>query len=157
MELLSDFGQVLENASSGKLGGEESKHQAFALIRALTGGRITITFKRLHGRRRAFGQGTFRPMIMEAVRRHGGAATGVNVELPEVAISFRKLPRYARIADEVHRLHHEEGLSMTEIGKRFGTTAGNAWAADAYWHEERGLPIPYKREGIKAKHSQTVA
>ncbi len=155
VELLADFVRVLENASSGKLGGEEGKHQAFALLRMLTGDRIMITFKRLHGRRRAFGQGTFMPMVMEALRRHGGASTGVDIELPPVEVSFRELPRYARIADEVHRLHHEEGLSMTEIGKRFGTTAGNAWAADAYWHEERGLPIPYKREGVKAKHRQT--
>jgi len=72
-------------------------------------------------------------------------------------VPFRELPRYARIADEVYRLHIEDGLSFTDIGKRFKCGSGNAWGAYAYWHESRGLPVPYKRAGVQKKHRERAS
>ena len=156
--VLANFTTLLTDAGNGELGGVEGRNRALALLDILVGGRIDVFFDHLHGRRKAIGRGRFKPALMEAIRRHGGVATGVELDIPEVEVSFRELPRYARIADEVYRLYDEgRGLTMTEIGKQFGTTSGNAWAAYAYWHEKRGLPTPIKREGFKAKRRKPEA
>ena len=156
MEILSRFDEMLANAGDGNLGAE-GRQQAAALIKALVGGRIVVTFDRLHGVRRAWGRGRFTPAIMTAIRQDGGVNTGVDINLPEIDLSFRELPRYARIADEVYRLYHqEEPMTMTEIGKRFGTNSGNVWLAYKFWHESRGLPVPMKRPGVQAKHNRSA-
>ncbi len=150
LSILSSFDSLLDDAGTGNLGGD-SKQQAAALIRDLVGGTVTVSFKRLQGRR-AFGVGTFTPAPVLALARHHKNVNGATtLSLPATTVEFRKLPRYARIADEVYRLHMDEGLSFTELGKRFKCGSGNAWGAFAYWHESRGYPVPYKRDRYRKR------
>lgn len=149
MSLLRDFDAVLVDANAGKLG-PEGKQRATVLIRLLTGGKIIISFTRLKDRRRAFGVGRFTPRPIAALVEDGRVNRGVVIPFPEVQLTFRELPRYARIADEVYRLY-TDGMSMTEIGKMFNCKSGNVWEAYAFWHTSRGLEVPIKRLGMKKK------
>ena len=152
---LSDFDSLLVRAASGKYGAD-GKQRAAALIRDLVGGVVDVSFTRLQGRR-AFGNGTFTPNPVLALIRHENMSGSISMTFPPITVEFRKLPRYARIADEVYRLHAEEGLSFTEIGKRFKCGSGNAWGAYAYWHDSRGLPVPYKRGGVQKRHRERAS
>ena len=143
-DLLAKFDQMLANASDGKLGAE-AVHEAFALMRDLTGDRITITFDQLSGPGPTPCRGTFKPALMDAVRRYGGVNTGVDIDLPEVEIVFREQPLYIRIADEVHPLLYVEKLSKAKVAKRFNTSQPTIAMADKFWHESRGLPVPVEQ------------
>ena len=127
-----------------------------AVIRLLVGDAIDVHYIRLQGCR-AFGVGRFKPNPVLALAGRTSVNRDVSLDLPGVTVEFRKLPRYARIADEVRRLHVEAGLSLTEIGKRLDCGTGNAWGALAYWHSSRGLEIPYKRAGVKARHRRPAS
>ncbi len=149
--VLADFDALLADAAAGKLG-SDGNQRAAALIRNLVGGVVDVSFTRLQGRR-AFGSGTFTPNPALAIGRQGHMDDSLLLNLPSVTVEFRELPRYARIADEVHRLHVEEGLSLTEIGKVFNCGAGNAFGALKYWHESRGLAVPCQ----KKRHTQAAS
>ncbi len=138
--ILAEFDSLLADAVSGELGGD-GKQRASALIRALVGGSVSVSFTRLQGKR-SFGVGTFTPSIGLALAKRVRASHSMTLNLPTVSVEFRKLPRYARIADEVHRLHVEEGLSLAEIGRRLNIESGNIWGALAYWYTSRGLEAP---------------
>lgn len=152
MMALAEFNTLLSNAGLGNLGADE-KHLVAGLIRDLVSGKIMVSFTRLRGRR-AFGVGTFTPNPNLALSRRHDVDAAVAWDFPVISMEFRKHPRQVRIADETYRLYTEEGLSFTEIGKRFECGSGNAWLAYAYWHTSRGLPIPYQSARVKAKHEK---
>lgn len=154
LSTLAEFDSLLDNAASGSLGAD-GKQRAVALIRDLAGGVVDVSFTRLQGRR-AFGVGTFTPAPVLALAKRRNVDDAIMLKLPTLSVEFRKLPRYARIADEVYRLYTEEGVSLTEIGTRFDCGSGNAWTAYAYWHESRGLPVPYKNAGARDRHKEPV-
>jgi hypothetical protein len=104
--ILRDFDALLADAGADKLGAD-GKQRAAILIRSLVGGVIEVSFTRLQGCR-AFGVGKFTPHL--ALSLVGGSVVDGNVAMnvPEITVPFRELPRYARIADEVYRLRTEE-------------------------------------------------
>jgi hypothetical protein len=155
LAILDEFDALLADAGAGKLAGGD-KQRAAILVRDLTGGRVDVSFTRLAGRR-AFGVGKFSPNPFLALAKRDEMTIESSQPLPEITVAFRELPRYARIAGEVYRLHVEEGLSFPEIGKRFDCGTGNAWGAYAYWHTSRGLPVPYKRAGVAARHRKSAS
>jgi hypothetical protein len=142
--ILKEFDVLLADAGAGKLGAD-GKQRAAMLIRSLVGGVIEVSFTKLQGRR-AFGVGKFTPHL--ALSLIGGSVADGNVamDVPEITVPFRELPRYARIADEVYRLRTEKGFSFTKIGERLDIGSGNAWGAFAYWHASRGLEVPFIRK-----------
>ena len=142
--ILEEFDSLLADAGAGKLGAD-GKQRAAMLIRSLVGGVIEVSFTRLQGRR-AFGVGKFTPHLVLSLVGGSEADGNVAMDMAEITVPFRELPRYARIADEVYRLRTEEKLSLAEIGKRFNIGSGNAWGAFAYWHSSRGLEVPFTRK-----------
>lgn len=154
LDLLKDSDSLLEAADSGELG-HDGKQRAAALIRDLVGGVIDVSFIRLQGKR-GYGVGRFIPNPVSALFGRDAIDRDVVLDLPEITVPFRKLPRNARIADEAYRLRTEEGLSYTEIGRRLECGSGNAWAAYTYWHTSRGLPTPYQRDAVKARHETSA-
>ena len=153
-DILNSFDALLADAGAGKLEAE-GKQRAAALVRSLAGGRVEVYFRRLKNRRRAFGFGRFRLHLVPALAGQVDVNQDLSLELPEIEVEFRELPRYARIADEVHRLY-DGGMSMSEIGRKFNCGSGNAWGAYAYWHEERGLETPINREGMRDRRAKTA-
>ena len=151
--ILADFDQLLQAAGENKLRAD-GRQRALSLIRVLVGGHIEVSFERVFGVRRAFGRGRFKPALLAAINQQRKLYGDGAPEEEWVEVSFRRLPRYARIAGEVYRLHVEEGVPLSEIGKRFQCTAGHAWGALAYWHESHGLEVSYKREGVKRRHNR---
>lgn len=147
--ILHDFDALLADAAAGKLGAD-GKQRAAILIRSLVGGVIEVSFTRLQGRR-AFGVGRFTPHLALSLVGGNTADGDVAMDMPEIMVPFRELPRYERIADEVHRMRTEDGLSFTEIGKRFNIGSGNAWGAFKHWHISRGLEVPYMRGSRRNK------
>ena len=74
----------------------------------------------------------------------------------------RKTPVYQRIADEVHMLWFE-GLSDSEMARRFGCSDVTVQKAIAWWHTSQKLPVPNKesrrqalRERVKRLSDQRV-
>ncbi len=141
--ILNNFDALLAAAEAGKLEAD-GKQRAAILIRSLVGGVIEVSFTRLQGRR-AFGIGKFTPHLALSLVGGNTADGDVAMDMPENTVPFRELPRYERIASEVYRLRTEDGLSFTEIGKRFNIGSGNAWGAFKHWHISRGLEVPYMR------------
>lgn len=150
--MLAEFDSLLIAAGSGELGRDE-KQRAAILIRNLVGGVVDVSFARTLGGR-AFGVGTFTPNPGLAFARQENRVDDFMVlNLPVVTVEFRKLPRYARLADEAYRLRTEEGMSFAAMGKKLGCGSGNAWAAFAYWYETRGLVVP----NVRAKRKKRSA
>ncbi len=59
------------------------------------------------------------------------------------------LPVYQQIADEVHSLWFD-GLSDSEMGRRFGCSDTTVQKAFVWWHTSRNLPVPNKESRRQA-------
>ncbi len=59
----------------------------------------------------------------------------------------QKTPDYKAIAEAVRLLWDDStNLSVLEIARRVGTSDTMVWKALAWWHRERGLPVPTAKE-----------
>jgi len=142
--ILSEFGDLLNNAVEGKLGGDVI-YTAAQVLEDLVGGKIIVRFERRPSRKRCVVRGAFRPCLLHTVAKRLDVTALASGPSAEVLVWLRKPPRIDLIADEVKRLYDDEGVGFREIGDRLGCGSGNACLSYKRWHEMNGLPLPPRR------------
>jgi len=145
--ILQEFGTLLEDGASGKLG-PDMVYKAASVFRRLVGGRILVHVEPRPGRKRTVVRGVFTPQLLRAVAL--AAQTAAPAEEPSVAtveLWLRKPPKLDALADRVHQLMDIEFLSYREAAKALQAeghqvNSGNVWYIYRRWYQMRGLPVP---------------
>ncbi|MCD0462484.1 recombinase family protein [Roseiconus lacunae] len=143
---LADMASMLNSAASGELG-DDAVYEALSVFKLLTGERIWVTVQPRAGRKQTNVRGRFRPRLIDAATARAGA-TVIHSE-PGEPISFwlRKPPRLDAIAERVHELIDQDGMSYREAAKRLreeghNVNSGNVWYSYRRWYEMNNLPMP---------------
>ena len=144
--ILKETTTLLLDAAAGKLG-DETVYKALAVFRRLTGGRIWVHVERRKGRKRTNARGVFTPHLLRAVGDQAELTDRHELAGEEVSVWLRKPPRMDAIAERVHQLLDNEGLSYRDAAKRLqadghDVNSGNVWYSYRRWCEMQGLPVP---------------
>ena len=117
-ERFSEMSTLLTDAAAGDLG-EDAVYKALAVFRQLTGGKIWVRVEQRVNRKRTNVRGIFQPqLVCGFTGSAGGDADATEAELPNVVVWLRKPPRLDLIAEGVHVLIDEEGLSHRDAAKQ---------------------------------------
>lgn len=132
--LIDQLGPAIREAAEGELG-DDAVYKALAMLRCVTGSQIRVRAEQRPNRKRFNVRGWFMPQIVHANRDQ------------EVALWLRKPPRLDAIAERVHELIDQQGLShrgaavvLREEGHN--VNSGNVWYSYHRWYEMQGLPVP---------------
>lgn len=148
LECLSKMESLLLTAASGDLG-DDAVYEALGVFAALTGERIWVTVEPRPGRTQTNVRGSFRIRLLSAAtERVGGIASDHDHQSHEqVSVWLRKPPRMDEIADRVHQLIDNEGMSHRDAAKQLqreghNVNSGNVWYSYRRWYEINNLPVP---------------
>jgi hypothetical protein len=136
--LLSDFGTLLQDGASGKLG-SDAVFRAADLFRRLVGGRVEVVVEIRPGRKRGIVRGKFVPAALASLKEKGDGHCGA------VEVWLRPPPRLDALADEIRRLYEEEGFGFRRIAQTLGIGCGNVYQSYMRYYEMRNLPVPPRR------------
>lgn len=146
-QILGDITTLLENAASGKLGGD-AVYKVMRIFRQLTGGRIWVHVERRPGRKRTNVRGVFRPQLLRTIKAAVDVHEMADDQIPEeVEVWLRKPPRLDALAGPVHELMDIQGRSYREAAKVLQAeghkvNSGNVWYYYRRWYEMHNLPVP---------------
>ena len=140
---------LLKAAATGDLG-DEAIYEALSVFGLLTGERIWVTVEPRPKRKQTNVRGEFRPRLIAAATERTGAAPRENQPGDSVSVWLRPPPRLDVIAERVHQLIDEQGLSHRETAKQLqreghNVNSGNVWYSYRRWYEMQGLPMPNVR------------
>lgn len=152
---LSDMSALLENAAAGLLG-SEAVHTALAVFRGLTGGRIMVHVEPRKGRKRVNVRGVFQSHLIQVVQGRAGMHGHTANESAEISVWLRQPPRLDQLADRVHQLIDQDGLSYREAAHRLrqeghNVNSGNTWYIRRRYYEMQGQPVPKKQHKGRPK------
>jgi hypothetical protein len=146
-QIIGNFTTLLEDAANGKLG-PDVVYKAASIFRRLVGGRIWVHVERRPGRKQTNIRGVFQPHLLQAIKATAGLHGTTDDLLPEeVEVWLRKPPRLDALAERVHELMDNQGLSYRDVAKVLqaeGTkvNSGNVWYSYRRYYEMRGLLVP---------------
>ncbi len=143
---LAEMSMLLCEAAAGRLGGD-AVYKALNVFTLLTGGRIWVHVQPRPGRKQTVVRGEFRPCLVRATTEFTGAVARDDHPGDKVSIWLRQPPRVELIADRVHELIDNEGLSHRDTAKQLqreghNVNSGNVWYSYRRWYEMQGLPVP---------------
>ena len=143
---LTDMVGVLQSAASGELG-DDAVYEALTVFRLLTGERVWVTVEPRPGRKHTVVRGRFRPHLIAAASARAGAATNNDPPGESISLWLRQPPRLDAIAERVHQLIDEDGLSHRAAAKQLrleghDVNSGNVWYSYRRWYEMNDLPLP---------------
>ncbi|MDM4015138.1 recombinase family protein [Roseiconus lacunae] len=132
--LIDQLGPAILEAAEGELG-DDAVYKALAMFRCVTGSQVRVRAEQRPNRKRFNVRGWFMPQIVHSARDQ------------EFAVWLRKPPRLDAIAERVHELIDQQGLShrgaaavLREEGHN--VNSGNVWYSYRRWYEMQGLPVP---------------
>jgi hypothetical protein len=146
-QILGDFTTLLEDAANGKLG-PDVVYKAASIFRRLVGGRIWVHVEWRPGRKRTNVRGVFQPHLLHAVKTTAGAHAAADDPLPEeVEVWLRKPPRLDALAERVHELIDNQGLSYRDTAEVLQAegqkvNSGNVWYSYRRWYQMQDLLVP---------------
>jgi len=144
-QILTEFTELLELAATGKLGGD-AVYKAAEVFRTLVGGRIEVHVESRPGRKRTNVRGMFWPNVFLAVETAVGCPKS-DTEPTQATVWLRKPPRLDALAEPVHELIDNQGLSYREAAKTLqarghDVNSGNVWYCYRRWYEMQNKPVP---------------
>jgi hypothetical protein len=145
--MLGDLTGLLSEGAAGVLGADVV-YRAAAAFRQLTGGRVWVHVEARPGRKRSNVRGTFRPDLMRTLRAGLHLGTPVEAsEAVEVEVWLRKPPLKDRLAERVHQLMDDKGLSYRETAAALQAeghkiNSGVVWQVYQRYYEMLGRPAP---------------
>lgn len=144
---LAQFGQLLEEGGSGRLGAEMI-YKAASVFRQLVGGRIDVHAVARPGRKRPFIEGVFRPTLLNALQadlgdpRSLGETTSV-----ESKVWLRTFCRTDSLSIRAHQLLDVENLTYDQAVEQLQAeghtvTKPALWQCRQRYYEMIGQPAP---------------
>ncbi|MDM4015110.1 recombinase family protein [Roseiconus lacunae] len=143
---LSEMALLLRRAARDELEGDEI-FQALSLFRSITGGSIEVEVQTRRGRKQKVAEGIIRPQIRVALADWSDTLIPGTDPNEELRIWLRRPPRVDFLAERVHQLIDEQGLSHRQTAKQLQQeghkiNSGNVWYSYRRWYEMTGQPIP---------------
>lgn len=146
-DILNNFSSLLSGAEEEGEDGDQA-HRAAQVFRALVGDKIMVHVEQRPGRKRTNVRGSFQPQLLRAVAdaTHQVPAESVDA-MGKVWVWLRQPPRMEAIADRVHELIDDQGLSYRDAAKQLRleghkVNSGNVWYSYRRWYEMQNLPVP---------------
>ena len=128
---------LLSDAANGDFG-DDCVYKSLAVFRAVTGGEIRVFVEKRANRKRTNVRGEFVPKLLELNPSNTGEV---------ISVWLRKPPRLDQIAQRVHKLIDNDGLSHRDAAKQLQleghrVNSGNVWYSYGRWYEMQSLPVP---------------
>ncbi len=145
-EILANFTSLLTGADTSE--NDDSVHRAANVFRALVGEKIWVHVEPRPGRKQTNVRGCFQPQIARVVSDETNRAVPENSTPSSVVwIWLRKPPRLDAIAERVHELIDDQGMSFRDAAKQLrkegqSVNSGNVWYSYRRWYEMQNLPVP---------------
>ena len=145
-DMLSDMSKLLIDAASGDLG-KDAVFKVLSVFRSLTGGSIFVHGEKRAARKRKNIIGSFRPRVIQSILTDSNQSNLLDTEPEEVKIWLREPPRMDAIAERVHHLMDEMGMSYRDAAKQLQqeghhVNSGNTWYSYRRWYEMQGTEPP---------------
>ena len=145
-EILDNFTSLLTGAETSE--DDDSVHRAANVFRALVGEKIWVHVEPRPGRKQTNVRGCFQPRLARVVSDEANHAVSENsTSSSEVWTWLRKPPRLDAIAERVHELIDDQGMSFRDAAKQLrkegqSVNSGNVWYSYRRWYEMQNLPVP---------------
>ena len=128
---------LLSDAANGDFG-DDCVYKSLAVFRAVTGGEVRVFVETRANRKRTNVRGEFAPKLLELNPSNAGEV---------ISVWLRKPPRLDQVAQRVHELIDNNGLSHRDAAKQlqlegYRVNSGNVWYSYRRWYEMQSLPVP---------------
>jgi site-specific DNA recombinase len=145
-KILSDTSTLLQDAAAGTLG-EDAVYKALSVFRTLTGGHISCHIERRSNRKRTNVRGVFTVNLVRAVHDEGVVSGSSESFSNEVSVWLREPPQLDAMAERVHELVDNQGLTFADAAVRLqadglNVNDTNVWYSYRRWYEMQALPVP---------------